>query len=96
VGGLSAHVENLLGRLEAVRGNEKRGWEARCPAHEDRHASLSVGVGDDGRALVHCHGGCTAEDVAHALGLELADLFERNGRENGRGSDVTLSMERRV
>lgn len=34
------------------------GWSAPCPAHDDRHPSLSVGEGDDGRVLVKCFAGC--------------------------------------
>jgi hypothetical protein len=34
------------------------GWIARCPAHDDRHASLSIGMGDPGRLLLFCHSGC--------------------------------------
>jgi hypothetical protein len=54
---------------------------ARCPAHEDDKASLSVGRGTDGRLLLHCHAGCEAEAITGALGLTLADLFPaRNGK----------------
>ena len=51
------------------------GWQARCPAHEDRTPSLTISEGDDGRTLVHCHAGCTVEDIAAAVGLTLRDLF---------------------
>jgi putative DNA primase/helicase len=51
------------------------GWQARCPAHEDRRASLSVGVGADGRALLYCHAGCDTEAVVSALGLTMAGLM---------------------
>ena len=51
------------------------GWSARCPAHEDRHASLTIGEGEDGRALLFCHGGCKLPDVLRALRLALRDLF---------------------
>lgn len=47
-----------------------------CPAHEDRHPSLSLGEGEDGRGLVHCFAGCATADVLGALGLGLADLFD--------------------
>jgi hypothetical protein len=67
-------VETILGRLDGVR-RSGRGWTALCPAHEDKHASLSVAVGDDGRALLHDHAGCSVDDVVATLGLELADLF---------------------
>jgi hypothetical protein len=54
-----------------------------CPGHDDRNASLSVGTGADGRALVYCHAGCTDREIVAALGLSMADLFpaeHRNGR----------------
>ncbi len=67
-------AEDFVGYLEGVTvgGN---GWNARCPAHGDSNASLSVSVGDDQRVLVNCHAGCTPEEVVHALGFELRHLF---------------------
>jgi hypothetical protein len=50
-------------------------FEALCPSHDDRHSSLSVGVGVDGRALLHCHAGCSTADVLAELGLSWPDLF---------------------
>ncbi|MCP5525371.1 MAG: AAA family ATPase [Verrucomicrobiales bacterium] len=61
-------------------------WEARCPAHEDRRASLSIGEGSDGKVIMHCHAGCTAEAVCGAVGVKVADLFpqeKRNGKPRG-------------
>jgi hypothetical protein len=69
-------VERLLSHLDKVR-KSGRGWTARCPAHEDRTASLSVAAGDDGRVLLHCFAGCSAPDVLAALGLDIGDLFVR-------------------
>lgn len=69
-------VERLIERLEGVRRGAT-GWMAKCPAHEDRQASLSLTEGDDGRALVYCHAGCATEAVLAALQLTEADLFER-------------------
>lgn len=37
-----------------------------CPAHDDRHPSLSIGVAN-GRVLVHCHAGCAQAAVLAAL-----------------------------
>ena len=70
----SGPVDLLLSRLEGVRASG-RGWIARCPAHADRSASLSLAEGRDGRALVKCFAGCEVLDVLRAVGLELADLF---------------------
>ena len=50
-------------------------WVARCPAHDDRRASLSIGSGVDGRVLVKCHAGCTVEAITNAANLTTADLF---------------------
>lgn len=68
-------TERLLNRLDGVRGRGARGWTAKCPAHPDKHASLSVSEVADGKILVHCFAGCTALEVVQACGLELADLF---------------------
>lgn len=53
-------------------------WTARCPvpSHGDSVASLSIGRGSGGRALIKCFGPCTTEAVVEALGLKLEDLFE--------------------
>lgn len=67
-------VELLLSKLPGAKKSGD-GWSARCPAHEDQHASLSVSAGADGTALVKCHAGCDTSAVLGAIGLTLADLF---------------------
>jgi hypothetical protein len=69
-------VADFLDRLERVKRSGAV-WVARCPAHEDTHASLSVGVGVGECVLVHCHAGCRTEDVVAALGLTMGDLYTR-------------------
>ncbi len=73
-------VNVLLSRLDRVRQYGK-GWSARCPAHEDRSASLSVAIGDDGRILVHDFAGCAIGDVLESVGLQLSDLFPQRLRD---------------
>jgi len=68
-------VDTLLSRLQGVRALGKGQWMARCPAHEDRSPSLSVGLRDNGCILLHCFAGCATSDVLAAVGLTLADLF---------------------
>lgn len=51
------------------------GYVACCPAHEDRRHSLSIGTGEDGRALLTCHAGCTLDSIVTALGIEMTALF---------------------
>lgn len=75
---MSEPFEKVIAALESAGCNPKRSgkqWSARCPAHEDRNPSLSVSVGDDGRALVHCHAGCSAQNIVQALGLKMTDIM---------------------
>jgi len=61
-------VPFLLEKLKNVT-QPRSGWQARCPAHHDDRASLSITKGDDDRALVHCHAGCSVLEICHALGI---------------------------
>jgi len=71
---MTTPVERLLAKLPDAKRSGK-GWSARCPAHDDRRASLSIAEGDDGRALVKCHAGCTVDAICAAVGLRVADLM---------------------
>lgn len=73
---MSPGLEQVLRALgdRGLRRNGK-GWQARCPAHDDSRASLSINEGTDGRALLHCHAGCDTAVVVSGLGLKLADLM---------------------
>jgi hypothetical protein len=50
-------------------------WVGKCPAHEDRSPSLSIGQGRDGRTILFCHAQCTVESICSAAGLQVSDLF---------------------
>ena len=77
---MSAPVEALLSRLQNVHRSGS-GGTAHCPAHDDARSSLTIGEGDDGRALVLCHAGCETSAVLDKLGMTSAMLFpERSGR----------------
>lgn len=68
-------LQAVLERLDGVKAEGTGQWSARCPAHEDRVASLSVSRGNDGRALIYCHAGCKARDIVERIGLRVTDLF---------------------
>ena len=57
-----------------------KGKTARCPAHDDRQNSLSHSL-KNGKILVHCHAGCSTEEILSAMGLEMTDLFEEEGNQ---------------
>jgi hypothetical protein len=64
---LPRDIRHVLSRLDAVRRSGP-GWVARCPAHEDREPSLSIGIGREGNVLLHCFAGCAFVDIIAALG----------------------------
>lgn len=64
---------------------------ARCLAHEDNHASLSISVGADGRVLVHCHAGCKTKDICAKLGIKESDLFGANGTGKSSGRKIVAT-----
>lgn len=66
-------LARILDRLDNVRSSGA-GHSARCPAHDDQRNSLSVSAGAKGGTVVHCHAGCTAEDIVTAVGLAMTDL----------------------
>ena len=68
-------ASTLLNRLDGVKQTGPGRWNAKCPAHDDRRPSLAIRELDDGRTLIHCFGGCTANEVLAAVGLSLEDLF---------------------
>jgi putative DNA primase/helicase len=75
---MSTALEKLIAALDShgCRPMQSgQGWTARCPSHNDRNPSLSVGEGGDGKALVNCHAGCSHTQVLQALRLEERDLF---------------------
>lgn len=76
-------IESILGRLEKVKQRQPGQWSARCPAHADKGPSLSVRETPEGAVLVHCFAGCTPNEVAGALGIELSDLFPPRDRPFG-------------
>ena len=67
-------LQRLLVRLDRVR-KSNGGYQASCPAHDDKNPSLSVRTGKGGDALIYCHAGCKTREVMEAIGLELSDLF---------------------
>jgi hypothetical protein len=85
---------------QALHGRRSgRGWSARCPLHDDRHASLSLWIDTHGRLGVFCHAGCPWPELvthlkAHGLwseerldpagALATAEAYQRQQREEAR------------
>ena len=84
---MSVTLADILPLLQGVKQTGS-GFTARCPAHDDKTASLSVKEGDGGRILFHCHAGCPADSVAAAIGLKLADLMGEDKRPQATAQEV--------
>lgn len=65
----------VTARLDRFKPTAHGRGMARCPAHKDRHASLSVREFDTGAVGLHCFAGCEVESVVRAMGLQMEDLF---------------------
>ena len=66
-------TEELLLHFDGVQ-RTSRGYQTRCPAHDDRTPSLSIRDGERG-VLLKCWAGCELTAITGKLGLEVKDLF---------------------
>jgi hypothetical protein len=86
--------DQLLTALETggntVTGNGRQRM-ARCPSHDDGHASLSVTQGND-RVLIKCQAGCDTDDILGKLDLTRADLFD-TPLQNGNGRQIVATYD---
>ncbi|MBX5446627.1 hypothetical protein [Sphaerobacter sp.] len=76
---MSTPFAQVLQRLYETTGYAPRGSatqkSARCPAHDDGRASLSIGIGRDNRVVLSCKAGCDSRAVIDALGIDWAALY---------------------
>lgn len=94
-------ADTLLARLDRVKQTGPDRWIARCPAHDDRTPSLSIGVRDSNSVLIHCFAGCPVGDVLAAAGLTFEDFYpprpthrRKSERRPFPAADVLRAVER--
>jgi hypothetical protein len=83
-------IREILARFQGVR-NSRDSWTARCPAHEDQRASLSISE-RDGKILLYCHAGCSFEEVCSAAKIEKCDLFRDGSRKTASASRAAKTI----
>lgn len=91
------YLRQILGMLAGVSGPNASGeYTAKCPAHEDRTASLTLSrkaSRKDGKMRVYlcCHAGCAQDAVMGALGITARDLIvdPDDGNGSGAGAEKT-------
>lgn len=76
-GGAIVRLEDVAPRFQRVQWRGSDSFQALCPCHKDKEASLSISNGHEREKIVlHCHAGCETADILEAVGLTLADLGE--------------------
>ena len=76
-------VDLLLSHLAGVKRVADGRWIAKCPAHEDKRASMAIRELPDEKILLHCFAGCSVNEIVSAVGLTLSDLFPEKLNPNG-------------
>lgn len=66
----------VVDQLAAHGCTLNKNGQTKCPSHPDRNPSLTVTRKDD-RVLLHCHAGCTTEQVCDAIGIKTRDLYNK-------------------
>jgi len=94
----TTNIHDVLERLGGVVASTTKAsqWNAICPAHDDRHASLSIGIGHDGKILLKCQAGCDTPDIIRALNLEWEDLFVKDDRPAPAPSATKTKAKRKI
>ena len=69
-------LQELLNRLKKVKKCGD-GYQAQCPAHDDKRPSLSLKE-VDGKVLMRCHAGCSNESIMASIGMTMSDLMPQD------------------
>src|SRR5688500_12270426 len=81
----ATRADKLLSQLRNVKRTGAWRWIASCPAHDDRHPSLSIRELDDGVLLLHDFAGCSVADVLQSVGLTFEDLYPERQTAHNKG-----------
>ena len=88
------NLTELKNLLAAKTGSEPKpsgeGFSCRCPAHDDKNASLSFSEGDKG-LLLKCHADCKFENIIAALGVKPTELFHANSTASGQIKKIVVT-----
>lgn len=67
-------IQDLLRHFDGVKRCSEGQYMARCPCHDDKKQSLSIGRGQKG-VVLKCQAGCDTREIIARVGLKPADLF---------------------
>ena len=67
-------IQEILRFFDGVKRCNENQYMARCPCHNDKKQSLSIGRGQKG-VVLKCQAGCDTRDIIARVGLKPRDLF---------------------
>lgn len=67
-------LQEVLRHFDGVKQCSDSQYMARCPCHDDRKQSLSIGSGEKG-VVLKCQAGCDTRAIIARVGLKPADMF---------------------
>lgn len=67
-------IQEVLRYFDGVKRCSEGQYMARCPCHDDKKQSLSIGRGKKG-VVLKCQAGCDTRDIIARVGLKPRDLF---------------------
>lgn len=78
---MDSFFDDFLSHFQ-VTTRYKDSAQCKCPAHDDKQASLSVKMGTKNPdcIILKCHAGCSNDDILRAAGLTAKDMFRRSER----------------
>lgn len=68
------HLEQFKSLCKGITAEHGTTFKCKCPNHDDKKSSLSV-TGLTDRIVIHCHAGCSTQDILKAMNLSMKDLF---------------------
>ena len=68
------NINQIVETLKSCNKTGEHSYQALCPAHDDRKASLTITDAGD-KILLHCHAGCELKSILNAMNLKESDLF---------------------
>ena len=80
---MTARLDDVLSKFKKVKQLSNGSYQALCPCHDDKTASLSIDAKDE-TILMFCHAGCEIENIATHTDLDMKNLFPPKENNNGR------------
>ena len=71
---ITTDIQDLLRHFDGVKRCSEGQYMARCPCHDDKKQSLSIGRRQKG-VVLKCQAGCDTRDIIARVGLKPRDLF---------------------